>query len=670
MKVLRNLFFVCLCLPKSLFSQDLSDINETNVIVYQPKVSFDGKNIVFMANYDGRLKPYVSTFMADSLKWSSPKSIFPEAIIDTLAIQYPSLSFDNQTFFFSGKGKNGNYDIFQSSRTKEGWSNPEKLMIGVNSSLDELGLVFSSDMKKVLFTRNFPEETKADDHCFQLWKAIKDETGQWQKPEPLEPFYNTGCVCAPYYSRDNESFYYSSYEDVRDTTNKVVSRNQFNIFWAKSSGGFFKYKPIPILELVGGQDHTSFSIVGDSIAYFAAGETTSSSFKRWESGISFRRLPEKVKPDPFTMVRGRVIDQEGGALNAKVSLVDPFTSEVYQETITDSGGGYQVFLPQNQSFSILVSSEGYSLQSRLVELKDQNDRLENFKLFSEVEVSFRVFDSDFYFAVEPEVKFYDSAFNPIEETIAGEYFILPLGKEINAVFTLENYFADTLNLPFDKEVIFSSFNFDIDMTRKIKQVSLSFSDEETGDGLGLTITIYNVTRNEKVKRNVKDGKVSLDLRDGEVYEISTSAQGYSYYNAELDLSDGERDQQIRVDAKLKSLKNESIILNNIFFEVGSFSLGAASYEELNKLVNYLIENKAFNVEISAHTDDTGSETFNMQLSNLRAKSVLEYLQDNTINADRLVARGYGETTPLVPNTTEENKAQNRRVEFKIINQAE
>ena len=167
---------------------------------------------------------------------------------------------------------------------------------------------------------------------------------------------------------------------------------------------------------------------------------------------------------------------------------------------------------------------------------------------------------------------------------------------------------------------------------------------------------------------MKDGKITLELRDGEVYEISTSAQGYSYFNSELDLS---KDETVEaVDAKLKSIKDQSIVLNNIFFEVGSFALSAASYKELDKLVEYLVENLTFNVEISAHTDDTGGDTFNLQLSNLRANSVLEYLQDHSINNDRLIAKGYGEKVPLVENTTEENRAKNRRVEFKILNETE
>ena len=117
---------------------------------------------------------------------------------------------------------------------------------------------------------------------------------------------------------------------------------------------------------------------------------------------------------------------------------------------------------------------------------------------------------------------------------------------------------------------------------------------------------------------------------------------------------------------MKSIKNASLVLNNIVFANNSYELNSTSYEELNKLVTYLSENGSFKVEISAHTDDSGGESYNLQLSNLRANSVLEYLQDNSITRERLVSRGYGEERPLFPNNTDENKAKNRRVEFKIL----
>ncbi|MEM6958396.1 MAG: OmpA family protein, partial [Myxococcota bacterium] len=75
------------------------------------------------------------------------------------------------------------------------------------------------------------------------------------------------------------------------------------------------------------------------------------------------------------------------------------------------------------------------------------------------------------------------------------------------------------------------------------------------------------------------------------------------------------------------------------------------------------------VEIQGHTDDQGTHEYNADLSQRRAESVKRWLVENGIDAGRLRARGYGETVPLVRDVTEEARAANRRVEFRIQERA-
>jgi outer membrane protein OmpA-like peptidoglycan-associated protein len=72
------------------------------------------------------------------------------------------------------------------------------------------------------------------------------------------------------------------------------------------------------------------------------------------------------------------------------------------------------------------------------------------------------------------------------------------------------------------------------------------------------------------------------------------------------------------------------------------------------------------IEISGHTDNVGSNLYNQQLSEDRAKSVVEYLIDNGIDAGRLTYAGYGEEQPIATNETEEGRQMNRRTEFKVL----
>jgi outer membrane protein OmpA-like peptidoglycan-associated protein len=112
--------------------------------------------------------------------------------------------------------------------------------------------------------------------------------------------------------------------------------------------------------------------------------------------------------------------------------------------------------------------------------------------------------------------------------------------------------------------------------------------------------------------------------------------------------------------------NVSIPLTNIFFETNKFDLKPESYAELNRLADFLKDYDDIKIEISGHTDNTGSSSFNQKLSENRAKSVRDYLILQGCYSVNLKAVGYGFTNPLVENDSEENKAKNRRVEFKVL----
>jgi outer membrane protein OmpA-like peptidoglycan-associated protein len=109
-----------------------------------------------------------------------------------------------------------------------------------------------------------------------------------------------------------------------------------------------------------------------------------------------------------------------------------------------------------------------------------------------------------------------------------------------------------------------------------------------------------------------------------------------------------------------------VILNNIFFESGQFNLLSESKTELQHLIHFMKENPTVSIEIGGHTDDVGDEKSNLELSENRARTVYNYLLSNQVSANKISYKGYGEGLPLNDNSTEENRKNNRRTEFKII----
>lgn len=126
-------------------------------------------------------------------------------------------------------------------------------------------------------------------------------------------------------------------------------------------------------------------------------------------------------------------------------------------------------------------------------------------------------------------------------------------------------------------------------------------------------------------------------------------------------------QQVALTAaELAKTLNEkgAIALHNILFDTGKATLKPESSKELQLVIDVLKADTALKLEIQGHTDNTGVKAANLTLSQQRAEAVRDYLvKTGGITVSRLTAVGFGDTKPVAPNTTDEGKAQNRRVEL-------
>ncbi|MBT8241335.1 MAG: OmpA family protein, partial [Acidimicrobiia bacterium] len=109
--------------------------------------------------------------------------------------------------------------------------------------------------------------------------------------------------------------------------------------------------------------------------------------------------------------------------------------------------------------------------------------------------------------------------------------------------------------------------------------------------------------------------------------------------------------------------DEALELENITFETGSVQITAEGQAILDQVGEVLLTFAQIEVEIQGHTDSQGSAAGNLDLSQRRADSVLAYLVDKGIGAERMTAVGYGEDVPIADNGTAEGRALNRRIEF-------
>ncbi|WP_018341996.1 OmpA family protein [Cytophaga aurantiaca] len=195
-------------------------------------------------------------------------------------------------------------------------------------------------------------------------------------------------------------------------------------------------------------------------------------------------------------------------------------------------------------------------------------------------------------------------------------------------------------------------------------------DDQTGKPTEATITITDNQSKEVIAKyhsNSETGEYIIALPSGTNYGVAIEKEGHLFYSENVTLNATDGYKEYRQDITLVTVRTSSkIVLKNIFFDSGKSTIQATSFSELKKLTELLKNNPTLRVEIAGHTDNIGDETLNQKLSEERAKTVVTYLIQNGISANRLVAKGYGSSQPVGSNATEEGRQKNRRTEMKIL----
>lgn len=192
-------------------------------------------------------------------------------------------------------------------------------------------------------------------------------------------------------------------------------------------------------------------------------------------------------------------------------------------------------------------------------------------------------------------------------------------------------------------------------------------DSKTGKPLEALIRLYDLEQQTQLSEftsQPQTGEYLAMVNQGKPYAFYIEKKGYLFKSHTFKLNAA--NSSLNLAIRLEPIeKDRTEVLQNIFFNTGSYQLDDKSKVELQKLVSFLKENHTVSIEISGHTDDVGHEKDNQELSLKRAQAVMTFLTSAGIRNDRLTAKGYGEQKPRVANDTEENRAVNRRIEWQI-----
>ena len=255
----------------------------------------------------------------------------------------------------------------------------------------------------------------------------------------------------------------------------------------------------------------------------------------------------------------------------------------------------------------------------------------------------------------------------------------------NFGYPINNHFnQSSINISKDGKTIFYTNEEYIDEKVKSSQIyyatlessilnhdSFYFSgkvlDKKTKKQIPWNIEIKNFSTDkiDKSKSKTQNEEFHFLLNRGVKYEIYVKSEGYNYNVFSFD-EKTTNSQNIYLEPLSLGLKLE---VKNIYFDLDDDQLYEESKSQLDILANWLITNPSVKLEISGHTDDSGTDEYNMDLSRRRAFNVYKYLIDKyDYGSEQITYIGYGNKKPIYIGVDEDRKKENRRIEFKIISQ--
>jgi len=214
------------------------------------------------------------------------------------------------------------------------------------------------------------------------------------------------------------------------------------------------------------------------------------------------------------------------------------------------------------------------------------------------------------------------------------------------------------------------YTFDLPQESRAREVAYVqgvITDSKTRKPIKAEIELVDLQsgRSYKSSQSDADGNYMLCLPSDAEYALTVSKKNYLFYSENIHLK--QEGSILLKNFKLQALEvGEQVRLDNIFFELEAYKLKDESATELNKIIQFMESNPFLVVEIGGHTDNSGSKNYNLDLSQQRAASVKNAIIQRGLKSNRIQIKGYGMSEPLNSNSSEEERAINRRTELKII----
>ncbi len=510
---------------------------------------------------------------------------------------------------------------------------PERVWVDnveeLNTAHNDYAPAVSTDGGEIIYTSNRPNEHATNDvgeYDDDLYSATKVD-GKWTNVQPLKGGINTEA---------DEVANNLSYDGTRMLLHRVDG-NQTDIFESVLTGLTWE-SPVKLPRQISTANNNevfaSYSHDGWSIYFNRATETGTRGFEVMKSSMQSKITKDYKSASKITAVNSK--------FNEGPIYVTIDGDKMYIASQGGDGyGGYDIFVSKraNGSWGEPVNL-GYPINTPY---------------------------DDFYFSASANGKFAYICSNRAGGK--GGYDIYKVtywGPQKNPAMETEDYLLASIVNPIKDNAL--------EATVEVKQKSFTVFKGKTIDAITkkpvqADIEIIDNSNGQVIETfttNSATGKFLITLASGKNYGIAVKAEGYLFHSENFDIPTGSADNLVNKVIELKNIAvGSKIALRNIFFDTGKSTLRAESNAELDRLVKLLKDVPSLEIEISGHTDNTGSASLNEKLSQARAEAVVTYLKGKGIAANRLSSMGYGSRQPIATNNTSSGRQQNRRTEFEI-----
>jgi OOP family OmpA-OmpF porin len=548
----------------------------------------------------------------------------------------------------------------------------------INTFRQEGAPVISPDGNTLyFFVMNHPENTMGKDDTQDIWVSKKDANGAWGAAQHMGSPFNI--------HRSNQVLTIFSDGSLLVKGGKTKGTKGFSIV----TGNSLREVEVKDFKAMNKGRFYGGSMSADRkhlLMYFSERENSpySDLYASHQQGDGSFSPPVKLALSTSTDEVGPFIspDQQslyfasGRSAPGKQGLVDIYKSERIDDTWTNWGTPVNMSKPINtggDDFYFTIDQAGNVFTSRANKALD-GAQLDIYTLVPKtikITLTGTVYNEKSMQPIQAnvEVRLVKDTVK-LRSTTAGLFETkMPEVTSFNIATTASGFLPknDAFKIPVMTHD--TTINVEILLKPVAKKLMLAGNvyDKKTEQPLTAKLDINLKTdRKTSVKMVADGGKYEKEIPKLGWYMITASAEGYLNATDSIEAGDDSLSPFTR-DIYLRPIEiGVTVVLRNIYFDFDKTTLKQQSFPELNKVVDFLKQNQTVEVEIAGHTDSKGSDDYNLNLSQGRSQSVVDYLVSQGIDSFRLTAKGYGETWAIDSNETDLGRANNRRVEFTVL----